>query len=394
MNSNFINYDSYDNININTQKSKNEFDFINSNEKIKILNSLNEVLNIHKSQNNNLIFIYTAPKVGSTSIVSSLRMFCYDNYDIIHIHDEEMLRVLAHVDGITINEIILYNKFLGKNIYVIDVYRSPIERKISTFFEKIGTFHFNDTDQNVNKYNVNKIINRFNNIFPFIGLGDHFIDKYNINLPEKFDFEKKYLLVESNGVKYIKLRLKDSNVWNSILSNIFSKNICIVKDYQTSNKPIKDIYNIFNSNYKIPENLLNNIMTCKYLNYYYSTDELKNYYNEWKSKSTFNVMPYTFEQYKIYEEITIENAHIDYIQIDHYMDEGCKCKACSIKRKEISLKLLRGINVSERIFHTEAKSQLIQKRADKINRINTFINNLPKNNKQKNKIPGIMMNKL
>ena len=332
--------------------------------------------------------------MGSTSIVSSLRMFCYDNYDIIHIHDEEMLRVLAHVDGITINEIILYNKFLGKNIYVIDVYRSPIERKISTFFEKIGTFHFNDTDQNVNKYNVNKIINRFNNIFPFIGLGDHFIDKYNINLPEKFDFEKKYLLVESNGVKYIKLRLKDSNVWNSILSNIFSKNICIVKDYQTSNKPIKDIYNIFNSNYKIPENLLNNIMTCKYLNYYYSTDELKNYYNEWKSKSTFNVMPYTFEQYKIYEEITIENAHIDYIQIDHYMDEGCKCKACSIKRKEISLKLLRGINVSERIFHTEAKSQLIQKRADKINRINTFINNLPKNNKQKNKIPGIMMNKL
>jgi hypothetical protein len=105
-------------------------------------------------------------------------------------------------------------------------------------------------------------------------------------------------------------------------------------------------------------------------------------------------MPYTFEQYKIYEEITIENAHIDYIQIDHYMDEGCKCKACLIKRKEISLKLLRGINVSERIFHTEAKSQLIQKRADKINRINTFINNLPKNNKQKNKIPGIMMNKL
>jgi len=387
-----INNDSYVNINLNTQKSKNVFDFINSNEKIKILNSLNEVLNIHKSQNNNLIFIYSAPKVGSTSIVSSLRMFCSDKYDIIHIHDEEMLRVLAHVDGITINEVILYNKFLGKNIYVIDIYRSPIERKISTFFEKIGTFHFNDNDQNVNKYNVNKIINRFNNIFPFIGLGDHFMDKYNINLPEKFDFEKKYLLVETYGVKYIKLRLKDSHIWNSILSNIFSTNICIVKDYQSNNKPIKDIYNTFNSCYKIPENLLNDTMKCKYLNYYYSTEELKLYYDQWKNKSTIYVTPYTFEQYKFYEEITIENAHIDYIQIDHYMDEGCKCKACSIKRKEISLKLLNGKHISERIFHTEAKSELIQKRADKINRINNLISNIPKKNKQ-NKVPG-MMNKL
>jgi hypothetical protein len=390
--SQIINNDSYGNINLNTQKSKNVFDFINSNEKIKILNSLNEVLNIHKSQNNNLIFIYSAPKVGSTSIVSSLRMFCSDKYDIIHIHDEEMLRVLAHVDGITINEVILYNKFLGKNIYVIDIYRSPIERKISTFFEKIGTFHFNVNDQNVNKYNVNKIINRFNNIFPFIGLGDHFMDKYNINLPEKFDFEKKYLLVETYGVKYIKLRLKDSHIWNSILSNIFSTNICIVKDYQSNNKPIKDIYNTFNSCYKIPENLLNDTMKCKYLNYYYSTEELKLYYDQWKNKSTIYVTPYTFEQYKFYEEITIENAHIDYIQIDHYMDEGCKCKACSIKRKEISLKLLNGKHISERIFHTEAKSELIQKRADKINRINNLISNIPKKNKQ-NKVPG-MMNKL
>ena len=166
--SQIINIDSYENINFNTQKSTNVFDFINSPEKIKILNTLNEVLNIHKSQKKNLIFIYSAPKVGSTSIVSSLRIFCSDDFDIIHIHDEEMLRVLAHVDGITINEVILYNKFLGKNIYVIDVYRSPIERKISSFFEKIGAYHFNDNDQNVNKYNVNKIINRFNNIFPYI----------------------------------------------------------------------------------------------------------------------------------------------------------------------------------------------------------------------------------
>ena len=35
-------------------------------------------------------------------------------------------------------------KLLGKNVYVIDVYRSPIECKISTFFEKVGVYHFNN----------------------------------------------------------------------------------------------------------------------------------------------------------------------------------------------------------------------------------------------------------
>ena len=40
----------------------------------------------------------------------------------------------------------------------------------------------------------------FNNIFPYIGLGDHFIDNYNINYPDKFDNLNKYLLVKENDM--------------------------------------------------------------------------------------------------------------------------------------------------------------------------------------------------
>lgn len=58
-------------------------------------------------------------------------------------------------------------------------------------------------------------------------------------------------------------------------------------------------------------------------------------------------------------------------------------KACSLKRKEVALKLQRGVYVNERIFHSEAKSELIQKRADKINKINVLINSIPKNSKKK-----------
>jgi len=349
------------------------FEFIKNPEKLKKLINTNELLNINKHQHNKLIFVYSAPKVGSTSIVSSFRIFGIEKIDIIHIHDEEMLHVLANITDITINEIILFNKYLGKDIYVINVFRSPIERKISAFFEKIGSYHFNAEDSEVNKYNITKVVNRFNNIFPWIGNGDHFIDKYNIQIPEKFDFVNKFLLVNENGIKYITLRLKDSNDWGRILTNIFGFNILTIKDYESSNKPIKDLYNRFKLSYKIPINLLKDIINDKYLKYYYSEEEINKYYNEWLAKSTQERVSYKYEEYQLYENITIENCHIDKIQLDHYFDEGCKCKACSIKRLETIGKILRGIEVRDKIVHTEAKSELIQKRVIRANKINHLI---------------------
>ena len=367
---------------VKKQYTPNSFEFISNPEKISLLNQVNDLLHINKFPDNKLIFVYSGPKVGSTSIVSSLRIFGPNKFSIIHIHDEEMLKVLGHINGITVNEIILYNKYIGKQVYVIDVYRSPIERKISTYFEKIGAYHFNNTDENVNKYNIERVINRFNKILPYLAKGDHFIDKYNINIPEYFDYNNKYLLVVENGISYIKLRLKDSHIWGSILTNILGHKIEIIKDYETTNKPIKDLYLKFKSEYKIPKNLLVDIMKCSYLNYYYSPSELNEYYCQWITKSTTDFVSYTKEQYKIYEEITIENSHNDYIQVNHYMDEGCSCNACKIKRNTIANKILNNVSLSnnEQIKHEEVKNQLIAKRvtvANKINKINYIIKNMP-----------------
>ena len=349
------------------------FNFTKDTNKMKLLQNANSALNIHKCTHNKLVFVYTPPKVGSTSVVSSLRIFGSHLFDIIHIHDEEMLRVLGHIQGVTVNEIILFNKYLGKEVFVIDIYRSPIERKISTFFEKIGAYHFNNNDSDVNRYNVKKVINRFNNIFMYLGNGDHWIDKYQIPIPEHFDWTTKHLIVDANGVKYIKLRLCDSNLWGAILTNIFGVNIRIVKDYETSNKVIKQLFSTFKSEYRIPINYLNSIMDCKYFNYYYSPKEKEQYFNEWSNKSAASMIGYTEDQYRIYQEVTLENVHIDYVQIEHYMDEGCLCKACGLKRAEIANKVLRGVPIHDRIIHKEAKTELIQKRAVTVNKFNRMI---------------------
>ena len=364
--------------NILNSNNTGPFDFIRYPGKLEALTHANELLNLNKNSSYKLVFMYSAPKVGSTSIVSSLRIFGSDKVNVIHIHDEEMLKVLKQIENITVNELILFNAYLKKEVYVINVYRSPIERKISAFFEKIGAYHFNNVDQKVNTYNISKVIQRFNNLFSHIGLGDHFIDKYNINYPPTFDYHNKYLLVKENNLNYIALRLKDSSEWGSILTKLFGFPICVIKDYESTNKPIKDLYNMFKIHYRIPKNLLEQVVDCKYLNYYYSKEEIANYYNEWLNKSTCEKKSYSLEEYKLYEEITIENSHLDYVQQDHYMDEGCICKACNIKRAEIACKLLSGINVCERVVHNNARTELIGKRVDQVNKINQAIQNLPK----------------
>jgi len=336
------------------------------------LEEANRKLNI---QHNTLIFIYTAPKVGSTTLVSSFRIFGGNNYGIIHIHDEIMLKKLIGVD-IRVNDIIEYNARLGKKVYVIDIYRNPIERKISTYFEKIGSYHFNNRDENINCYNVNKVINRFNNIFPYIGNGDHFIDKYEINelLPEIFPHQQKYLIIEKNGIKYIKLRLKDADEWERILSFIFGHKICIIKDYQSENKVIGDLFKNFIEKYKIPENYLNDyIINCRYINYYYSNQEIGEYLNKWNLKKTANKIPYTDEQYKLYQDISLENCYTDKVQLHHYIDDGCSCQACIIKRNRIKQHILNKRYNGEKIYHVEAKKELICNRINQVKKINNVI---------------------
>lgn len=92
----------------------------------KIEDSVNKLFN---TTTDNYIFVYTPPKVGSTTLVTSLRVSLNKSYNTIHIHDEVMLSVLTGINNVRINDIINYLARKGKNVYVIDVYRTPVERK-------------------------------------------------------------------------------------------------------------------------------------------------------------------------------------------------------------------------------------------------------------------------
>lgn len=345
-------------------------------------NKLHICDDLSQEKNRNLVFIYCPPKVGSTSLVSSIRLSAPNRYTVLHLHDELMLGVLCGVKDVTINEIIRYNKTLGKNVFVIDIYRNPIEHKISAFFEKIGSYHFNNTESNINNYDIEKLIHRFNRVFPYLANSDYYREVYNISVPETFNFGQNYLNQHIDGIHYIKLRLRDSSEWTRMLREILGTNITIVNDYETENKPISNMYKRFKRQYRIPQNFLESVHFCKNTNYYLSPQEIQEYIQSWKNKQTDIFTAFNTTEYSIYNEITRENQHVNDIQRNHYMDVGCSCAGCSRKRNIILDKVNRGENVTETIDHTTAvaeyKHMVLNKKKARLGVLVKVVNNITK----------------
>jgi len=318
-------------------------------------NRLEETINkLFKNLGENYIFIYTPPKVGSTTLVTSLRVSLGKSYNIIHIHDEVMLEVLTGIQNVTINEIISYLGQMGKNVYVIDVYRTPVERKMSEFFEKLSPYHFNNSEENIQHYSLSRIIARFNKVFPHIENTEHTFDKYAIDVPTAFDFSKKYAFQERNNIKYVNLRLCDADSWTSILSTILKQDIIIIKDYETSTKKIGELYKRFKEEYRLPINYFEELKNNPYLSFYYSDTERNQYIDSWSAKLDNTITtPYTKEEYAFYVNLYLENQYINDVQTEHYIDNGCSCKYCSLKRREIFLKAKNGEKYFDKIIHSE-----------------------------------------
>jgi hypothetical protein len=323
--------------------------------RLELLKSANSKIGLSNEKIKNIVFVYTPPKVGSTTLVSSIRLSASYKFSVIHVHDEEMLFVLTGLTGITINEIIKYNKYIGRNVYVIDVYREPLERKMSEFFDKLASFHFNNTTDKVNKYNVNRLIARFNNIFNHIATGDHYFDKLtDVIKPTEFDFEKKYLIQKVFDISYIKLRLSDSAQWGKILSGLLGTEITIINDYETDKSALKELYREFKNVYKIPSNYITQIENCPYFKYYLSNDEQVAYISKLRVKESAPVVGYSQSEYNIYINICLENQWNIVIDTAHYLDEGCTCRACTKQRRLIVVKARRGEPPKEKLTHALA----------------------------------------
>ena len=307
---------------------------------------MNDLANIKQNHNlyRDIVLLYCPQKVGSTSIVTSIRLFASDKFIVFHTHDSKIAELLNDtINSIEVNDIIgnsiIFNKKENRHrrIYVIDIYRNPIERKISEYFQKISEIHFNNHEQHISTYPIDKLIKRFNDIYPYFEDKDYFNQIYNLDYKIiNFDTEKKYVMHEINNVFYIKLRLVDSNDWGSILSELLNTEITIIHDYSTLNKHIVEIYEKFKNQYKLPSNYYDELINDKNINIYMNEHERNKYLNLWNTKLTASHHPFSFSQYNFYNMISIENKfYCANSSNHHYGDDGCLCSKCSNERTQI-----------------------------------------------------------
>ena len=163
-----------------------------------------------------------------------------------------------------------------------------------------------------------------------------------------------------NNIKYIKLRLDDFDSWSTILFNIFGIAIFTVKEYETNNKIISSLFQTFKNQYKLPINFFNEINNEK-LDYYLSTNEKNIYIKKWSNKLTDQFIPFSKEEYILYSKISTENQIYFNIQKKHYMDEGCHCSLCSIKRNNLLTKIKNKQLITESEFIIHSKNKKINK---------------------------------
>lgn len=230
------------------------------------------------------IFVYCSGKCGSSTLHNTFKNNGFKSYKI---HDNNYFKFLCNTFNKdkekTIFDVIDFNK-INKKIYIIDCYRTPIERKISSFFQNINRYV-----ENYDNIQINELINIFNQKFLYQLEEYHSIDEvikhYGLKPFTNFDIKNKYNIVKKDNIVFIKLRFNDIFEWSDILSTIFEKKISIFNDNVTIKKPINKLYNEFKELYKVPNKYMDEyLLNDSNFKIYNSQEEQEKYINYWKNR--------------------------------------------------------------------------------------------------------------
>lgn len=199
------------------------------------------------------VICLTGGKSGSTTLFNT---FQNNGYKCIKIHNKEDFKLQFGYDGLID---LIDRSQRNKELFIIDAYRTPIERKISSFFENIHievpSYKDKSCEELIDFFNTRYLntIEEYHSINPIM-------EKYGVELFDTFDYEKKYVIKKKGNLIFIKLLFSNINNWGENLSEIFNKKITINSENKSSNKEYYSIYNKFKLMYKTTKFYINNIL--------------------------------------------------------------------------------------------------------------------------------------
>ena len=233
-------------------------------------------------------FIYCGRKSGSTTLNHTCSNI--ENSLSIQIHNnEDYLYKYGQCKFNSIFELVENNMKKHETIYIIDSYRTPIEKKISSFFEDIDKYI-----PNYKNCDLSFLISYFNKKYIYGNKCTHIytedyepldemLEHFNLSPIKKFNFDQKFELIKYKNIVFIKLRFHEIEYWDVLLSKILGKDVTIIN--KSENKHYYEVYEKFKKNYRIPREYLEKLKTDSRFKIYNSSLERIKYIKEWYSKS-------------------------------------------------------------------------------------------------------------
>lgn len=220
------------------------------------------------------VICITGGKCGSTTLRET---FSSNNFKTIKCHNKYCFNNQFGYDGLID---LIDRSSLNKKVYLIDSYRTPIERKMSSFFENI---RFNVPDyQHKNFEELNEIfINRYmKQIEEYESINDIMLH-YGVELFSTFDFENGYIKKEKGNIVFIKILYSDIQKWGKILSNIFNREIVVKSRNVTCNKEYSNKYEEFKREFKVPISYINEIKNKDSFKVFNTQEQQNVYIDKW-----------------------------------------------------------------------------------------------------------------
>jgi hypothetical protein len=222
------------------------------------------------------VYIYCCGKSGSSTLTST---FNKNGFNAIQLHSSKFYKNKCIESKLNPNIFDVIEKSMenNENVYVIDSYRMPIEKKISGFFQ-----HYKASNTDI-EYITELIDNKIYFSEDYVAINE-ILDYFNIPYFNTFDFEKKYNLIKYKNINIIKLRFEDINEWGSILSTIFNKKITMYDENISKNKSYFNVYKTIKNTYNIPDFMIDIIQNNTEFKIYNTLESQKQYIEYWSSR--------------------------------------------------------------------------------------------------------------
>ena len=226
------------------------------------------------------VFVIAGGKCGSTTLKSS---FDYNGFRCIKSHAPScFIKQFGYNGFYKTIEMVARTRY----IFVIDAYRTPIERKLSSFFHNGDKKH-----KDFNQLSLSELTNIFNREYLYTVEEYHIMNdifnKYKIPRFTTFPHNKQIKIKTHKNIVFIKLLYKNIQNWESQLRKIFGNRFKIMKANMSNEKPYHTKYKRFLAKYKVHNEYLdNNLVNDAEFKLYNSPQDQQEYIAMWKTKST------------------------------------------------------------------------------------------------------------